>query len=51
MFETVHILTDWYDGPRRGIADYRGRPHLFESEWSDGKDSTSTHSCDEKSLD
>jgi hypothetical protein len=38
VFETVHTLTDWYDGPRRGIADYRGRPHLFESEWRDGED-------------
>jgi hypothetical protein len=37
VFETVHTLTDWYDGPRRGIADYRGRPHLFESEWRDGE--------------
>jgi len=38
MYEIVHTLTDWYDGPRRGIADYRGRPHLFESEWSDAED-------------
>lgn len=38
MFEIVHTLTDWYDGPRRGIADYQGKPHLFESEWRDGED-------------
>jgi len=38
MFEIVHTLTDWYDGPRKGIADYCGRPHLFESEWRDGED-------------
>lgn len=37
MFEVVHTLTDWYDGPRRGVADYHGQPHLFESEWLDGK--------------
>lgn len=36
MFEVVHTLTDWYDGPRRGIADYCGQPHVFESEWQDG---------------
>ena len=36
MFEVVHTLTDWYDGPRKGIADYCGQPHLFESEWQDG---------------
>ncbi len=38
VFEIVHTLTDWYDGPRRGIADYDGGPHLFESEWRDGED-------------
>lgn len=37
MFEVVHTLTDWYDGPRKGIADYCGQPHLFESEWLDGE--------------
>jgi len=35
VFEPVHTMTDYYDGPRRGIADYRGRPHLYESRWSD----------------
>lgn len=38
MFEIVHTCTDWYDGPRRGIADFHGQPHLFESEWRDGED-------------
>jgi hypothetical protein len=38
VFEVVHMLTDWYDGPRRGIADSHGRPHVFESEWHDGED-------------
>jgi len=28
-------MTDYYDGPRRGIADYRGKPHLYESRYSD----------------
>jgi hypothetical protein len=42
MFETVHTCTDWYDGPRRGIADYQGRPHLYESEWKDGDDLDAT---------
>jgi hypothetical protein len=37
-FEVVHTVPDWYDGPRGGIADYDGVPHLFESEWSDRKD-------------
>jgi hypothetical protein len=28
-------VTDYYDGPRRGIADFNGTPHLYESRWSD----------------
>lgn len=38
MFEVVYTLPDWYDGPRRGIADCNGVPYLFESEWNDPKD-------------
>ncbi len=32
-WDTVHAVLDWYDGPRLGIADYLGQPHLFESRW------------------
>ena len=35
MFEIVHTVTDWYDGPRRGIAYFLGEPHLFQSEYRD----------------
>jgi hypothetical protein len=28
-------MTDYYDGPRKGIAHFRGQPHLYESEWKD----------------
>ncbi|TWU05788.1 hypothetical protein [Stieleria varia] len=34
-FETVHTMTDYYDGPRGGVADFRGTPHVYESEFSD----------------
>jgi len=34
-FEIVYTCTDWYDGPRGGIADYQDVPHLFESEFGD----------------
>lgn len=34
-FERVHTITDWHDGPRRGVATVNGRPHVFESCWSD----------------
>jgi hypothetical protein len=35
MFEPVHTAPDYDDGPRHGIADYQGNPHLFQSEWRD----------------
>jgi hypothetical protein len=35
---TVYTVTDWYVGERLGIADYQGRPHLFESRWDPSKD-------------
>ena len=34
LFEPVFTLTEWYDGPRKGIACYHGKPHLYESRWS-----------------
>jgi hypothetical protein len=37
-YERVHTVTDYYDGPRKGIADLDGRPHLYESEWDDFAD-------------
>ncbi|MBW4623787.1 MAG: hypothetical protein KME17_31050 [Cyanosarcina radialis HA8281-LM2] len=37
-FEIVHTMTDYYDGPRRGIADYQGQPHIYESTFKDLND-------------
>jgi hypothetical protein len=34
MFETVYTMTDWYDGPRRGVASVNGKPHVYESCWT-----------------
>jgi hypothetical protein len=28
-------MPDYYDGPRKGIALYNGKPHLYESRWTD----------------
>ena len=36
-FETIYTMTDYYDGPRKGIADYHGTPHLYESCWADNE--------------
>lgn len=30
-FERVHTMTAFYDGPREGVADFRGRPHSYSS--------------------
>src|SRR3954462_14007265 len=38
-----HVLTinDYWDGPRRGIADVNGVPHIYESEFDHGADECS----------
>ena len=41
MFEPVYTITDYYDGPRGGIAEFGGKPHTYESYWLDvGDDPT-----------
>lgn len=34
-YESVHTITDWYDGARKGIADLNGKSHYFENHWND----------------
>ncbi|MEQ9459994.1 MAG: hypothetical protein RIG82_03445, partial [Phycisphaeraceae bacterium] len=34
----VHTVIEYYDGPRRGIADFNGKPHFFESDFRDVDD-------------
>lgn len=29
-FDLVHTVTDYYDGPLEGIADYHGKPHFYD---------------------
>ncbi|HSH15259.1 MAG TPA: hypothetical protein VLD18_04435 [Verrucomicrobiae bacterium] len=31
QFEPVHEVDDYYDGPRTGVAEYRGVRHRFRS--------------------
>jgi hypothetical protein len=38
-FERVYTMTDYYDGPRGGIANYNGQPHIYEYIFSDEGDS------------
>lgn len=35
--DIVHTITDYYDGPRGGIADFRGKPHIYKSVWDDSE--------------
>ncbi len=37
-FERVYTMTDYYDGPRGGIADFDGRPHRSTSHFNDMAD-------------
>lgn len=30
-FERVYCESEWYDGPRAGLADIDGKPHYFEN--------------------
>lgn len=41
-YENVYTVFDYWDGPRRGLADYGGKPHLYQcvfdeaaDDWSD----------------
>jgi len=34
-FERVYTVTDYYDGPRSGIADFGGHPHVYRSLYLD----------------
>lgn len=38
VFERVHTVTDYCDGPRRGLADLDGVAHVYESEWNAERD-------------
>lgn len=35
VWETVHTIHDWYDGPRSGAAEYLGAAHWYRSVYLD----------------
>lgn len=37
QFERVYTMTDYYDGPRGGVANFRGAPHLYRSVYLDSE--------------
>lgn len=37
-YEHVFTVYDCYDGPRKGIANFSGKPHLYECVFDEAKD-------------
>jgi hypothetical protein len=37
-FERVYTVTDYYDGPRSGVADFGGAPHAYRALFSEAAD-------------
>ena len=35
--DRVYTVTDYYDGPRGGVADYGGQPHYYECQFDESK--------------
>ncbi|MCZ8031474.1 MAG: hypothetical protein ACK5JG_13335 [Pseudomonadota bacterium] len=36
--DRVLTIHDYYDGPRRGVAEFEGRPHIYEAEFDHSAD-------------
>ena len=36
-FEEVFTVTDFYDGPRQGIANFKGKPHFYDCIFDDAR--------------
>ena len=37
-YEQVFTVTDYWDGPRQGIANYQGKPHFYERIFDEARD-------------
>ena len=37
-WQRVHTIQDFYDCPRFGVADYDGKPHVYDREWEESAD-------------
>jgi hypothetical protein len=37
QYERVYTVLDYYDGPRKGVADFEGQPHLYECIFDEAK--------------
>lgn len=41
-FEQVFTVTDYYDGPRQGVANFNGQPHFYDCIFSETEDGYSS---------
>jgi len=37
-WEKVYTVNDYHDGPRLGVANLRGKPHIYQKEFSEALD-------------
>jgi hypothetical protein len=37
-YQKVHMVADSWDGPRAGVADFNGIPHVYQSVFDDERD-------------
>jgi hypothetical protein len=37
-YEIVFTVTEYYDGPRKGMANYQGKPHFYECVFDENQD-------------
>lgn len=37
-YDIIHTITDWYDGPRGGVASLNDKPHCYECRWDEASD-------------
>jgi hypothetical protein len=40
-YEEVFTVTDYYDGPRKGIANFKGLPHFYDCIFDEAKEESS----------
>jgi hypothetical protein len=37
-YEEVFRVVDYYDGPRKGVANFRGKPHFYDCIFDEARD-------------
>ena len=37
-WERVYTISDYYDGPRSGVADFHGKPHIYRCQFDSSED-------------